>query len=347
MVLAAHDEVAAVARPLAAIERLDYPAESVQVVLVDDGSDDGTGDVLERWAARRPRTTAVRLVQREGKSGALNAALRVAPATELVAVCDADHEPHPDSFRRVVDVFADETVGAAGAYLRPGNANVSLVARYAAVEAWVTQLVTSAGRSRLDLNPPMLGGGSVYRRRALDQIGGFPSGPGAEDARASIALTRNGWRTRFVRDAVVDNTVVERWRDYWHQHVRWARSNYDTAGLQRGGSVPLGRKLEAWMVSAGYTDRIVLLAAFGFAAVGALPFWVPSAYLGVIAVAVVVAIIRGGAIRRLPLYLVATAALLPLDAAATVASGVQHLGRRPLEWRMLRPAEGDRRIDAS
>ena len=108
-----------------------------------------------------------------------------------------------------------------------------------------------------------------------------------------------------------------------------------------------GRKLEAWMVSAGYTDRVVLLAAFGFAAVGALPFWVPSAYLGVIAVAVVVAIIRGGAIRRLPLYLVATAALLPLDAAATVASGVQHLGRRPLEWRMLRPAEGDRRIDAS
>jgi cellulose synthase/poly-beta-1,6-N-acetylglucosamine synthase-like glycosyltransferase len=346
VVLAAHNEAPVVRRVLAAIERLEYPPERLHVVAVDDGSTDGTGDLLERWAARHPRAKVVRLDQREGKSGALNAALGVAPATELVAVCDADQELHPDSLRLVVPSFADETVGAAGAFLRPVNANASMVARYAAIEAWVTQLVTSAARSRLDLNPPMLGGGSVYRRRALDQVGGFSSGLAGEDARVSIALTRNGWRTRFVRDAVVDNRVVEHWRHYWDQHVRWARTGYETINLQRsGGRVPLGRRLEAWMVSAGYSDRVVLLAAIGLSAVDALPLWVPLAYLGMIVATVVVAIMRGGAIWRLPLYLFATAVLLPLDVAATVASGAQQLSRRPLHWRTPRPPGGEGPID--
>lgn len=344
VVLAAHNEAPVVWRVLAAIERLEYPPERLHVVVVDDGSNDGTGDLLERWAACHRRAKAVRLDQREGKSGALNAALRVAPATELVAVCDADQELHPDSLRLVVSSFADETVGAAGAFLRPVNANASMVARYAAVEAWVTQLVTSAARSRLDLNPPMLGGGSVYRRQALDQVGGFSPGLAGEDTRVSIALTRNGWRTRFVRDAVVDNRVVEHWRHYWDQHVRWARTGYETIYLQRG-RVPLGRRLEAWMVSAGYSDRVLLLAAIGLSAVDALPLWVPLAYLGMIVATVVVAIIRGGAIRRLPLYLFSTAVLLPLDAAATVASGAQQLSRRPLHWRTPRPAGDEGPID--
>ena len=99
------------------------------------------------------------------------------------------------------------------------------------------------------------------------------------------------------------------------------------------------------MVSAGYSDRVLLLAAIGLSAVDALPLWVPLAYLGMIVATVVVAIIRGGAIRRLPLYLFSTAVLLPLDAAATVASGAQQLSRRPLHWRTPRPAGDEGPID--
>ena len=333
LLVAAHNEAGHVERVLEAIEHLDYPEDRLTVVLIDDGSDDGTGDILALWAGQHRGASAMRLEERVGKPGALNHGLRLAPPTELVGVCDADHEPHPDWLRRVVTAFADDTVGAAGAYLRPVNANASLVARYAAVEAWVTQLVTSAARNRLDLNPPMLGGGSVYRRSALDEIGGFPGGLDAEDAGATISLTRRGWRTRFVQDAIVDNHVVEHGRQYWHQHVRWARTGYETVRLQRGSDVPLGRRLEAWMVSAGYSDRFALLAAAAFAAAGMLPIWVPLAYLGAIGLAVVVAIARGGAIRRLPLHLAAMVAMLLVDTAATVVAGVQQVRRRPLQWR--------------
>jgi GT2 family glycosyltransferase len=338
LLVAAHDEADCVERLLAAIERLDYPRDRLAVVLVDDGSGDGTGDIFTRWAAQQPHATAVRLAVRSGKPAALNHAMRVGPASDLVGVCDADHEPRPDSLQRVVAALADETVGAAGAFLRPVNANESLVARYAAVEAWVTQLVTSTARSRLDLNPPMLGGGSVYRRPALDDIGGFPDAFTTEDVGAAIALTRRGWRTRFVRDAIVDNHVVADCRQYWSQHVRWARSSYETARLQGGGSAPLGRRIEAWMVSAGYLDRIALVAAAGFAAAGLLPLWVPAGYLGVVGLAVLLGLARGGAIRRLPLYVVAMVVMLLVDAAATLVASGLHVRRRPLRWSSPRAA---------
>lgn len=171
----------------------------------------------------------------------------------------------------------------------------------------------------------------MYRRVALEQIGGFPDVLTAEDVGAAIALTRHGWRTRFVREAVVDNVVVDRWRTYWHQHVRWARNGYESAQLQTGPA-PLGRRIESWMVSAGYADRLALLAAFALAAAGALPLWAPTAYVAVVGLDVVVAVARGGALRRLPLYLIATVAVVGLDAASTVAATVAQLRGRPLEW---------------
>ena len=90
------------------------------------------------------------------------------------------------------------------------------------------------------------------------------------------------------------------------------------------------------MVSAGYADRLALLAAFGLAAAGALPVLVPVLYLGVIGLDVVAAVWRGGAIRRLPLYLLATFAVVGLDAAGTVVATAAQLRRRPVEWRSAR-----------
>src|SRR5262249_51234219 len=154
-------------------------------------------------------------------------------------------------FRRMAEVFSDPSVGAVAGYLVPANADVTPIAHYAAMETWVHQLVTSAGKDRLDLNPPILGGACAYRRSALVQIGGFRPGAPGEDVKSTVALTRAGWRTRFVPDASADNNVVHAWRDYWRQHIRWARSLFDSAGPARRRapvqiSVPLGRRIELW-----------------------------------------------------------------------------------------------------
>jgi cellulose synthase/poly-beta-1,6-N-acetylglucosamine synthase-like glycosyltransferase len=337
VVVPVRNEAPAVGDTLAALARIDYPSGRLQITLVDDCSEDGTADLLAVFAATLGHVRAIVLDVPLGKPGALNAGIAASPRCELVAVCDADQAPRPDCFRVLVRAFVDPTVGAAFGYLAPANADASLIARYAAVETWVHQLVTSAAKDRLDLNPPSLGGGSVYRRGALDEIGGFPERAYGEDIAASVLLSLAGWRTRFLQQAVISNRVVAHWSDYWQQHVRWARTLLNAAPRQRPSApIPFLRRAETVVQTSGYLDRVALAGSVLLVAEGSMPFWVPLGYLAVAALEVATAIQRGRAGRRSLRFVFATAVSFPLDVAATFAAVAVHLTRRPLKWRSPR-----------
>ena len=89
--------------------------------------------------------------------------------------------------------------------------------------------------------------------------------------------------------------------------------------------VPLARRAEAWMVSVGYLDRVVLVTALVLAGVGEMTPWIPFAYLGITAVEVGWAIVRAGAGRHLALIFGRTAAFFPLDVVATIVATAAHL----------------------
>jgi glycosyltransferase involved in cell wall biosynthesis len=335
--LAARNEERGILRALEALADVAYPSERMLVVLVDDGSMDRTLELLREFAATRAH---VRVVSRNGapnKAAALNAALAASAPTDLVVVCDADQAPAPDCFHRLAGAFEDPQVGAAAAYLRPANADTSVVARYTAVETWLHQFVTSAAKDRLALDPPMLGGGSMYRRVALDEIGGFPGRPYGEDLGTSLLLARAGWRTRFVPEAVVDNLVAADSGDYWNQHLRWTRIVYSGAEPSiRWNRLSGLRRVEQALQRAGYADRLALGGAFALAAIGRLPRSLPAGYLGIVAGEVVVGAVKAGMRRRLPTFLLATALVFPLDVAGAVAATASHLARRPFDWRSPR-----------
>jgi len=327
----ARNEAAGVAGTLNAIAALDYPPDRLFVVVIDDGSEDGTRTVLEHWAASRERTLALSFNIPRGKIAALNAAVAAAPSTELIAVCDADVKPRRDWLRRLADAFADETVGGAAAILHPMGAERSAVAHYAAVENWVHQLVTSAGKDRLDLNP-MTNGASAYRRAALEALGWFGVGFSEDDARATVGLTRAGWRTRLVPSAVTEHTVVHRFSDYWRQHTRWAGNLTAAQHAPRTSGtngVNFARKLELWFLSRGYVDRVVLLAVAGFVLRGTLPVWIPLLYLATILGHVATALVKARTGRKLPVFFFWTTAFYAIDVVASFAAIVSQLARGP------------------
>jgi glycosyltransferase involved in cell wall biosynthesis len=340
----ARDEAGVIERLLDALDLLDYPASRLFTVVVDDGSLDETRALVAEWARARPRTLLVELRAAAGKSRALNEGIAAAPPSELIGVCDADLRPLPDCFRRLAEPFTADEIGATVGYLRPVNGSFSATSRYAAVETWVHQLVTSAGKDRLGLNPPSLGL-CVYRRAALEDIGWF-SVAHADDTASTIELTRAGWSTRFVPDAVADNLVVSRPADYWRQHVRWARH------LLGGGRAPSRRarqpraqRLENVLFAVGYVDRLFVLAAVGLAAAHALTFWVPLAYLALPALEVLVALLKARTWRELPAYFFATTVLFPLDLLASLAAvAVWPLPRGRSGWRPRRNVAAARRV---
>jgi hypothetical protein len=337
VVVPAHDEAEVIDRTLAAVSKLRPGARRVHVVLVDDGSRDGTSAVMERWTRTRTDWVLVRLASRGGKGQALNAGIAAVSDTELVVVCDADVEPDPDCLVEIVRPFADPEVGAAGALLWPGNADATLVARYCALELWQHQLITSAGKDRLGLNPPALGWLACYRREALDAVGGFPDESLGEDVEVTNALTCTGWKTRFVPTARVVSRVPQLLPDYWRQHIRWSRGLLDATPRPAGaGLVPLQRRVEAWLLAAGYADRIFLLGATSMAASGTLSAGVPAGYAMLVAAEALAALTRAGRARTAGRHLASAASMFPIDLAASAVGFVAQLGRRRRRWQSPR-----------
>jgi len=310
---------------LEALDKLEYPREKISFTLVDDGSRDGTTRILESWVSGRSNARCLVLAQNAGKAEGLGHALSATPESELVAVYDADLRPLPNSLRILASAFGDEKIGAAAGFRRPSNTAATPVAAYGALESLVHQLITQTGKDRLGLDPTTMGGNCVYRRSALQQIGGFPAGAFSEDIEVSLALVAAGWSTRFYSDAVAESKVVESLRRYWNQRCRWTRGLYRS---RRRAS-----RLESWLVSAGYADRLVFAAALVLAVSGHLSVLWPALYCVAPVTAAASALCRAGLGPALTArVLLSIPPMFAVDVAVTVAATVNAVLGRRQQW---------------
>jgi cellulose synthase/poly-beta-1,6-N-acetylglucosamine synthase-like glycosyltransferase len=324
VLVAAHDEELCLPRLLAALDALDYPRERLSFVVVSDGSADRTAAILEGWAARTAGALAIVLPTVRGKGGALQAAFEAAPVTELVAVFDADTEPQPDALAWLAGAFADPAVGGACGYPDPGRAHRTAAAKYAVLERWVTHLITLRGKDRLKLRPQVIGAICCFRREALVEAGGFPTGVAAEDVQLSLAITRNGWDTRWIGEAVAREEAPADLAGFRRQRLRWSR------GLMSTG--PRARGAEDLMTALGYLDRLAFLAGVVMALIGAMPPWLLLAYAAVPMLLILLALWRAGAAGKAS-YCAAVPAMAVADIGVTLESAAAQLVGAPLRWR--------------
>jgi cellulose synthase/poly-beta-1,6-N-acetylglucosamine synthase-like glycosyltransferase len=331
LIVPARNEASGIDAMLETVAALEPAPEAV--VLVDDGSSDATPRVMERWASRQETWSWLRMDPGADKAGALNAGVAAAPASDLVATCDADVRLEPRCLSPLTAAFEDVSVGAAGGLLWPDNADESVVARYCALELWQHQLVTSAAKERLGLGPPAHGGFACYRRTALEQVGGFAPGSLGEDVEVSAALLARGWRTRFVPDARAHAVVPVTVRDYTRQHVRWARGLHAAAPRTWHVHPRSIVRAEGWLHAAGYVDRPLLLAAAGLAVGGALPWVIPVGYLVLTGAEAMCALHLAGELERMPRFAFAAAAMIGVDLATALSA---HVARAP-SWTSPRP----------
>jgi glycosyltransferase involved in cell wall biosynthesis len=143
LVVSAHDEEAVIRRRVGNALALDYPEESLEIVVASDGSTDLTDAIVGELAAANPR---VRLLQcpREGKVAAQHRAVR-ATSSDVLAFTDANSEWEPDALRALVRNLADDEVGYVCGQLRlesPDGANMEGV--YWRYETWVREQESTA-----------------------------------------------------------------------------------------------------------------------------------------------------------------------------------------------------------
>ena len=86
----------------------DYPSDRLEIIVISDGSTDGTDDIVREFSSRNVRL--IRREQREGKAAALNEAVRYASG-EILVFSDANSLFAPDAIRRMMENFADTEIG--------------------------------------------------------------------------------------------------------------------------------------------------------------------------------------------------------------------------------------------
>jgi cellulose synthase/poly-beta-1,6-N-acetylglucosamine synthase-like glycosyltransferase len=86
----------------------DYPSDHLEIIVISDGSTDGTDDIVREFGTRNVRL--IRREPREGKAAALNEGVRYASG-EILVFSDANSLFAPDALRRMMENFADPEVG--------------------------------------------------------------------------------------------------------------------------------------------------------------------------------------------------------------------------------------------
>ncbi len=252
-----------------------YPLDHLRLLLIDDGSTDNSGAIIDHLTTLSPVVTALHLHPNRGKAAALNAGLAAEPWGDLIAIYDADHRPAPGGLTALAAPFADPRLGAVSGRTEAANALASPSAYYAAIERLVHQRLTLVAKDRLHLAPAILGSHCAYRRPLLHTLGGFTPGAFLEDTDLTVRIAATGYHTRYVESTPAYDEVPSTVRGYWRQHIRWSRGFQDVAIARSRGLLP-GRagdaasphpppgpllRLELFLFSLGYLDRLALLAA--------------------------------------------------------------------------------------
>ncbi|MGB9773375.1 MAG: glycosyltransferase family 2 protein [Bacteroidota bacterium] len=228
ILIPAHNEEKVIRRTLEAMLAFDYPSDRYEVIVVNDGSTDETGVIVEEMAWRDARVRHLIVPEEEGgkgKSRALNIGLKHTNA-EYIAVYDADNTPEPSALRYLVtQMILHQELGAVLGKFRTRNRYRNLLTRFINVETLSFQSILQAGRWKLFKVSTLPGTNFVIRRSLLEQLGGWDEEAITEDSELSIRVYMKGYKIKVIPYAVTYEQEPETWEVWRKQRTRWVRGN--------------------------------------------------------------------------------------------------------------------------
>ncbi|MDT7578484.1 MAG: peptidoglycan-N-acetylglucosamine deacetylase [Pseudonocardiales bacterium] len=214
VIVPAYNESANIEATVRSIIANDYPLE---VLVVDDGSADGTAAIVESLGL--PRVRVLRQVN-AGKSAALNTGIRAAQH-DLIIMIDGDTIFEPETVWHLVQPFADPSIGAVAGNVKIANRD-DLIGRLQHIEYVIGFNIDRRVQDVLGSIATIPGAAGAFRREALLRIGGLSSDTLAEDTDLTIALGRAGWRVVFEDRARAWTEAPQTVTQLWRQRFRWS-----------------------------------------------------------------------------------------------------------------------------
>ncbi|MEU6589235.1 bifunctional polysaccharide deacetylase/glycosyltransferase family 2 protein [Streptomyces sp. NPDC046881] len=235
----AYNEAECIENTVRSLTRGEHP---VEVLVIDDGSSDGTADLVE--ALGLPGVRVIRQAN-AGKPAALNRGLANA-RYDLVVMMDGDTVFEPATVRELVQPFADPRVGAVAGNAKVGNKN-RLIGAWQHIEYVMGFNLDRRMYDVLRCMPTIPGAVGAFRKSALQRVGGMSDDTLAEDTDVTMALHRDGWRVVYAEKARAWTEAPESVQQLWSQRYRWSYGTMQAlwkhrrAVFERGPSGRFGR----------------------------------------------------------------------------------------------------------
>ena len=228
VILPVKNEQKVVGRLLETLSSLHYPTDKIEIVIVEDGSDDDTFEVCRQFANQRRNTKVFQRSFSDGKPSALNYGLKHCTG-EIVAFFDADTIPDEDALLKVAKYFADPNVGAVQGRTLSINPKQNMLTQFISYEEAVWCEAYLRGKDVLNLFVHLKGSCQFIRRDVLEKLEGFDEVFLSDDMEISARLTETGHKIRYAPDVRAWQESPANLRVFFRQRTRWFRGTIEVA----------------------------------------------------------------------------------------------------------------------
>jgi cellulose synthase/poly-beta-1,6-N-acetylglucosamine synthase-like glycosyltransferase/spore germination protein YaaH/peptidoglycan/xylan/chitin deacetylase (PgdA/CDA1 family) len=199
---------------------------NIEIIFVDDGSKDGTYEKVHQAFNNHPRVK-VFTKPNGGKASALNFGIKESKA-EYVVCIDADTHLHPDAITKMMRHFTSPTgggregaVGAVAGNVKVGNL-VNMLTRWQSIEYITSQNFDRKAFAWLNAITVVPGAIGAFRKKAIEQAGGFTTDTLAEDCDLSVRILRQGYTIANEHEALAFTEAPESVKMFIKQRFRWS-----------------------------------------------------------------------------------------------------------------------------
>jgi len=210
----------------------DYPRSKLEVIVINDGSTDRTGEILDELkAVHFPDLKIIHWEKNRGKRCGMDAGFRLGTG-EIIVQLDSDSYIIPNTFRNLIELFKNPSIGAVCAHADPENSDDTWISKMQAAYYYMAFRVLKAAESTFGMVFCCSGCSSAYRRSVViplldpwlkESFLGKPVTWGDDRALTSYVL-RAGYKTVYTDEAKAVTIVPTTFKQLITQQVRWKKS---------------------------------------------------------------------------------------------------------------------------
>lgn len=223
VIIPAHNEEGTIVNCLKSVANSDYPANKLQIIVADDGSTDNTAMLVKAFKKNNPKLNLLLWNQKNaGKAHGLNNAILNYATGELLMCLDADSSIQSDALTEAAKYFSDKRVVAmaANVKIRPTGTLFNLIQQYEYIICYQMKRALTVFNIEY-----IIGGiGSVFRRKALVEVGLYDTNTITEDIDLTMKLIQKGnknWRVIYGAKVVALTESVMDVAGLIRQRYRW------------------------------------------------------------------------------------------------------------------------------